>query len=62
MKQKILKQDIVLKAIPRAKKGINIGTIMKRTGFTHKSVTAILYKLKKNGKIEKIGNGIYKKI
>ena len=60
MKSKMTKQDSVLKAIPRTKKGIEIGTIIKKTGYTYKSVTAILYKLKKNGKIRSTTQNVVK--
>jgi hypothetical protein len=62
MKEKILKQDRVLQVIGRSKNGINTKGIMKETGFEYKSVNAILYKLKKRGKINNASYGVYVKL
>jgi predicted Rossmann fold nucleotide-binding protein DprA/Smf involved in DNA uptake len=51
--------DQVLKIINRSKKGVNIKTLMKKTGFNQKKVTNILQRTFKQGKIKRVGKGIY---
>jgi hypothetical protein len=62
MKEKISKQDKVLEVIGRSENGINRKGIIKETGFNYKSVHAILYKLKKRGKINNISHGVFVKL
>ncbi len=51
--------DQVLKIINRSKKGVNIKTLMEKTGFNQKKVTNILQRTFKQGKIKRVGLGIY---
>jgi predicted Rossmann fold nucleotide-binding protein DprA/Smf involved in DNA uptake len=56
---KLTATDQVLKIINRSKKGVNIKTLMKKTGFNQKKVTNILQRTFKQGKIKRVGKGIY---
>ena len=51
--------DQVLKIINRSKKGVNIKTLMEKTGFNQKKVTNILQRTFKQGKIKRAGKGVY---
>jgi hypothetical protein len=56
---KLTATDQVLKIINKSKKGVNIKTLMKKTGFNQKKVTNILQRTFKQGKIKRVGKGIY---
>ena len=49
----------VLSIINRYKNGVNIETLVIKTGFEKKKITGILYRLNKKGKIKRIGKGLY---
>jgi hypothetical protein len=49
----------VLKIIRVSKKGVDTSTLMKMTGFNQKKVTNILQRTFKQGKIKRVGKGIY---
>ena len=51
--------DKVLKIIRGSKKGVDTTTLMKMTGFNQKKVTNILQRTYKQGKIKRVGKGIY---
>ncbi len=51
--------DQVLKIIKRSKKGVNIKTLMDKTSFNQKKVTNILQRTFKQGKIKRVGKGVY---
>ena len=51
--------DQVLKIINRSKKGVNIKTLMDKTSFNQKKVTNILQRTFKQGKIKRVGKGVY---
>ncbi len=51
--------DQVLKIINRSKKGIDIKALMIKTSFNQKKVTNILQRTYKQGKIKRVGKGIY---
>ena len=51
--------DQVLGIIKRSKKGVNIKTLMDKTGFNQKKVTNILQRTYKQGKIKRVGKGVY---
>jgi len=52
----------VLTIIRRSKKGVNTAALMKKTGFSEKQIHNNVYKLKKQGKVESVGKGVYLKI
>ena len=56
---KLTATDKVLKIINRSKKGVNIKTLMEKTSFNQKKVTNILQRTFKQGKIKRVGKGIY---
>lgn len=49
----------VLKIIKRFKKGVDVPTLMKRTGFEDKKIRHIIYRAHKRGKIKRVGKGLY---
>jgi putative endonuclease len=51
--------DQVLNIIKRSKKGVNAATLMTKTGFDLKKVKNILQRTYKQGKIKRVGKGIY---
>jgi len=51
--------DKVLAIINRSKKGVDTATLMKKTGFDQKKVRNILHRTYKQGKITRVGKGIY---
>ncbi len=51
--------DQLLKVINRSKKGVNIKTLMEKTSFNQKKVTNILQRTYKQGKIKRVGKGVY---
>ncbi len=51
--------DQVLKIINRSKKGVNAATLMAKTGFNQKKISNIIQRIYKQGKITRVGKGIY---
>jgi hypothetical protein len=51
--------DQILGIIKRFKKGIDVPTLKKKTGFDDKKVRNIVFRASKEGKIKKSGRGIY---
>ncbi len=56
---KLTATDQVLNIIKRSKKGVNAATLMTKTGFDLKKVRNILHRTHKQGKIKRVGKGIY---
>ncbi len=56
---KLTATDQVLKIINRSKKGVDPQTLRKKTGFDDRKITNILHRTFKEGKIKRIGRGIY---
>ena len=52
--------DQVLKIINRSKKGVNIDTLKKKTGFADKKLRNIIFRAYKEGKIQRADRGLYK--
>ena len=53
--------DTVFGIIKRYKKGVDIATIMQKTGYDAKKIHNLVYKLKKQGKIKSETKGVYVK-
>jgi phosphate/sulfate permease len=53
--------DTVLNIIEKSRKGVDVASLQKETGFTTKKIHNIVYKLKKQGKIISESKGVYKK-
>jgi hypothetical protein len=49
----------ILKIIRRSRKGINVPALKVKTGFEDKKVRNIIFRASKEGKIKKVGRGIY---
>ena len=56
---KLTATDNVLKIISKSKRGIDPPTLMKKTGFDNRKITNILQRAFKEGKIKRVGRGIY---
>ena len=56
---KITATDKVLKIINRSKKGVDIATLKKKTGFEDKKLRNIIFRANKEGKIKRAGRGLY---
>jgi hypothetical protein len=50
----------VLDMIKKSKTGIDVGTLIKKTGFEDKKIRNIIFKAWKEEKIERVGRGVYK--
>ena len=57
---KLTATDQVLKIVNTAKKGVDIITIKKETGFGDRRVRNIIFRAKKEGKIQRAERGIYR--
>lgn len=53
--------DKILQIIKRAKKGVDVPTLKKKTGFDDKKVRNIVFRAAKEGRIKKSGRGVYVK-
>ncbi len=53
--------DTVVGLVQRSKSGVEIATIKKKTGFSDKQISNLLYKAKKKGVIKSLGKGVYGK-
>jgi len=51
--------DQILKIIKQAKKGVDVPTLKKKTGFDDKKVRNIVFRAAKEGRIKKSGRGVY---
>jgi cell division septum initiation protein DivIVA len=51
--------DEILKIIKRAKNGVDVPTLKKKTGFDDKKVRNIVFRAAKEGRIKKSGRGVY---
>ena len=59
--KKISATDTVLAIIKKGRRRIDNATLINKTGFKDNNVRAILSRLKKQGKIKRVGKGIYVK-
>jgi predicted transcriptional regulator of viral defense system len=56
---KLTATDTVIKLIKRAKKGVDVPTLMEKTGFDEKKVRNIVFRINKLGRINRVSKGIY---
>jgi DNA replicative helicase MCM subunit Mcm2 (Cdc46/Mcm family) len=56
---KVTATDQVLKLVNTSKKGVDIITIKKKTGFEDKKVRNIIFRANKEGKIQRADRGLY---
>ena len=49
----------VVNIIKRSKKGVDIPTLIKKTGLSDKQVRNIIFRTSKQGKIKRAGRGVY---
>ena len=66
-KKKALKQasataiETVVGIIKRSKKGVDVATLIKKTGYDAKKISNLVYKAKKRGDIKSGAKGVYVK-
>lgn len=53
--------ETVLKIIMKSKKGVGTAAIQEKTGFKNRKIWDIVHRAGKEGKIKKVGRGIYVK-
>jgi len=58
---KVSTAAIVLAIIKRSRKGVDVATLRKKTGFESRKISGIVQRFKKEGKIKNSGKGIYVK-
>lgn len=51
--------DQVVNIIKRSKKGVDVPTLIKKTGFEDKKIRNIVFKASKAGEIKRAGRGVY---
>jgi hypothetical protein len=51
--------DHILQIVRRSRKGVDVPTLKVKTGFDDKKVRNIIFRASKEGKIQKVGRGIY---
>lgn len=56
---KITATEQVLRIIKRSKKGVDVPTLAKKTGFEDKKVRNIVFRALKQGQIKRKGRGVY---
>jgi len=56
---KVTATDKILQIVKRSKKGVDVPTLKKKSGFDDKKVRNIVFRASKEGKIKKSGRGIY---
>ncbi len=49
----------ILKIVKRSRKGVDVPILKAKTGFDDKKVRNIVFRASKEGKIKKVGRGIY---
>jgi hypothetical protein len=59
--KKVTASDTVLNVIKRSKKGLNTAALMKKTNYDERKVRSIVFRLRKQGKINSDGKGLYTK-
>jgi len=57
--KKTTSTEQILKIIKRSRKGVTVPTLKAKTGFEDKKVRNIIFRASKEGKIKKVGRGIY---
>ena len=60
--KKPTKMDVILQTIRRARKGLSVAELRKRTGYSTRTVNNSIYKLKKAKRIQSPKRGVYIKI
>ncbi len=53
--------DTAFNIIERYKKGVNMATLMEKTGYNQKKIANLVFKLRKQGKIKSVDRGVYLK-
>jgi hypothetical protein len=56
---KVTATDQILKIVNASKKGVDVATIKKKTGFDDKKIRNIIFRANKEGKIQRAGRGLY---
>jgi hypothetical protein len=59
-RSQVTDSEKVLKVIRKYRAGTDVGTLKARTGFEDKKLRNIVFRLSKQGQIERTGRGVYK--
>ena len=49
----------VYDTVKRQRKGVSVKEIEEKTGFTHRQVANVVYRLTKEGRLERTARGVY---
>ncbi|UCF57926.1 MAG: hypothetical protein JSW15_05615 [Deltaproteobacteria bacterium] len=55
----LMMMETVFKVIKRHKRGVHISKLRDKTGFDNKRISNIVFKLNREGKIKRVGKGVY---
>ena len=55
----LMMTETVFKVIKRHKRGVHISKLRDKIGFDNKKINNIVFKLNKEGKIKRVGKGVY---
>jgi hypothetical protein len=58
-KKKHTDADKVVRLIKRYKKGVDVVTLRKKTGFDEKKISNIVFRASQKGRIKRVGRGLY---
>ena len=56
---KLTATDTIIKIIKRSKKGVDIPTLIRKSGYDEKKVRNIVFRTYKQGRIKRTGKGMY---
>jgi DNA-binding transcriptional regulator PaaX len=56
---KLTATDTIIRIIKRSRKGVDVPTLMDKTGFNERKVRNIIFRINKLGRIKRIRKGIY---
>ena len=51
--------DTIFDIVKKSDKPVGMATLREKTGFESKKIANVLFKLKKQGKIKRVGKGVY---
>jgi predicted transcriptional regulator of viral defense system len=59
LRTKVTASDALMSIIKGSRKGIDSTTLQRKTGFNNQKIRDNIFKLTKQGKIKRVGRGIY---
>lgn len=52
-------RNFIVSIINRSRKAVSVSTLMRKTGFINQKILNIIYKASKEGKVKRVGRGVY---